>query len=181
MIEILASENDDKDFVQIVERIFNAGLKLGNPEEVFIIKVDHWFDFKWLAFSHKTLGALGVWSKPLRIPPFIPNRIIEEIYFQKIANDYKWEVSDPLHIYQTSENNAERKLKCQSAYFIWFSGDTKNNSQGSLMVYSFEKDFQKAWYVSFVKNPAWQIYKTDKISRAEVKSMIENDYLNLIR
>ena len=181
MIEILPDKDDDKDFVQIVEQILTVGLKLGQPDDVFIIKVDHWFDFKWLAFSHKILGAVGIWRESLRIPPFIPDRIIEEKYFQKIGENYKSLPSKPLHIYQPSENNAKRKIKHQSAYFMWFSGDTVNSSQASLMVYYFAKDFQNAWYVSFLKKSDWQIYKTDKISKATVKSMIGNDYLALIR
>jgi hypothetical protein len=182
MIEILPNETDDRDFVQIVEQILTVGLKLGQPDEVFIIKVDHWFDFKWLAFSHKIFGALGVWREPLRIPPFIPDRIIEELYFKKkVGENYQREVSNPLHIYQSSDNNAKRKIKRQSALFIWYSGETAINSQGSLMVYFFKEEFQNAWYVSFVKKSDWQIYKTNKISKSEVKSMIKSDYLALIR
>ena len=49
------------------------------------------------------------------------------------------------------------------------------------MLYVFLKDFQNAWYVSFINKSDWQIYKTDNISKAEVKAMIENDYLALIR
>ena len=181
MIEIESSKNDDKNFIELVQQILNVGINLGQPEEVFIVKVDHWFDFKWLTFSHKILGAVGVWNEILRIPPFIPDRIVEELYFEKVGKDYEKRISNPLHIYQPSENNTRRKIKRNSALFVWFSSETTVNTQGSLMVYFFAKDFQKAWYVSFIKKAKWQIYKTDKISKAEVKAMIENDYLALIR
>lgn len=181
MIEILPGENDDKSFTGLVKQILNVGVNLGEPEEVFIIKVDHWFDFKWLTFSHKIFGALGVWREPLRIPPFIPDRIIKEVYFQKIGKGYEQTSSNSLHIYQPSENNARRKIKRQSAIFAWFSGETENNSQGSLMIYTVSENFQNAWYVSFIKKTDWQIYKTYKIAKAEVKAMIENDYLALTR
>lgn len=181
MIDILSSESDDKDFIKIVEQVLDVGVNLGRPEEVFIIKVDHWFDFKWREFSHKIFGALGVWRKPLRVPPFIPDRIIEETYFQRIGESYQRENLNPLHIYQPSEGNARRKINRKSASFIWYSGETNSNSQASLMIYFFTKDFQNSWYVSFIKKSDWQIFKTDNISKAEVKSMIENDYLALIR
>jgi hypothetical protein len=181
MIEILPAENDDKNFIGLVEQISNVGINLTQPEEVFIIKIDHWFNFKWKSFSHKIFGALGVWRDELRIPPFIPDRVVEETFFQKIGEVYETKSANPLHIYQPSENNARRKIKRKSALFVWFSGETTKNSQGSLMIYTFSKDFQNAWYVSFIKKSDWQIYKTDNISKTEAKAMIENDYLALIR
>lgn len=182
MIKIISKESDDKIFISLVEQILNGGVNLNEPKEVFIIKVDHWFDFKWREFSHKILGALGVWDKSsLRVPPFIPDRILEESHYQKFGNNYVQKRPYRLHIYQHSEENAKRKIYRKSANYIWFSGDTLNNSQGCLMVYTFNKDFQNSWYISFIKKSDWQIYKTDNISKAEVKTMIENDYLALIR
>jgi hypothetical protein len=181
MIEIQSNINDDKTFVGFVEQILNVGVNLNQPEDIFIIKVDHWFDFKWRQFSHKIFGALGVWHDPLRVPPFVPDRIVEEVYFEKTGQNYKRKEISPLHFYQPSAENAQRKINDKSAVFIWFSGDTVNNSQASLMVYTFKEDFQNSWYVSFIKKTDWQIYKTDNISRAEIKAMLENDYLALIR
>ena len=181
MIEILPTESDDKNFVKIVEQILDVGLNLGSPEEVFTVKVDHWFDYKWRSFSHKTLGALGVREEPLRIPPFIPDRIVEQNYFQKVGENYQPKDAKPIHIYQQSEWNAARKINRKSALYIWFSGETATNSQASLMVYHFKEDFQNSWYVSFMKKSEWQIYKTNNISKTNVRSMIENDYFPLIR
>lgn len=181
MIEILPSENDDKGFIKIVEQILDVGVNLGCPEEVFVIKVDRWFDFKWRAFSHKIFGAIGVWREPLRIPPFIPDRIVEQCYFQKVEENYQRKNSNPIHIYQHSDWNAIRKIKRKSAIYIWYSGETAKNSQASLMNYFFKDDFQNSWYVSFTKKSEWQIYKTSNISKGEIKSMIENDYFPLIR
>lgn len=181
MIKLLPSKDDDKNFVEIVAQVLDVGVNLVRPEEVFITKIDHWFDFKWREFSHKIFGALGVWREPLRVPPFIPDRIAEEMYFQRVGENYRRKESNSLHIYQPSENNARRKINRQSALFIWFSGETANNSQASLMVYTFSNDFQNSWYVSFIKKSDWQIYKTDNISKASVKAMIENNYFALIR
>jgi hypothetical protein len=181
MIEILPDKNDDENFVKIIEQILDVGINLGCPEEVFVVKVDHWFDFKWREFSHKIFGALGVWRKPLRIPPFIPDRIVEQKYYRKVGKYYELKDTNSIHIYQQSDWNAIRKIKRKSAIYIWFSSGTVKNSQASLMVYFFKDDFQKSWYVSFTKKSEWQIYKTDNISKAEVRSMIENDYFPLYR
>lgn len=181
MIQLFPDKNDDENFVGMVERIINAGLNLNQPAEVFIVKVDHWFDFKWRQFSHKIFGALGIWRERLRVPPFIPDRIVEEAYFEKAENRYVRTDEYFVHIYQTSSDNAIRKIKRRSAIYVWFSGDTANNTQASLMIYAFKKDFQNSWYVSFIKKADWQVYKTDNISKAEVKAMCEHDYLALIR
>lgn len=183
MIEIITKENDDKNFISLVNQILNVGVNLTEPDEVFIIKVDHWFDHKWLSFSHKVLGELGIWNKELRIPPFIPDRVIEESHFQKEIDGYKVKSASILHIYQPSEDNTFRKIKLfsDSAIFLWYSGKTSINSQGSVMIYFTSKEFQNNWYVSFLNKNSWQIYKTKNTSKNEVKAMIESDYLALIR
>jgi hypothetical protein len=181
VIEIISSKNEDKTFVGLVERILYTGISLTEPKDVFITKVDHWFDFKWREFSHKIFGALGVWRNTLRIPPFIPDRIVEESYFGKIGKEYIRKDLYRLHIYQSSSENAERKIKRKSAIYLWYSGDTANKTQGSLMVYTFCKDSQNSWYASFIKKKDWQIFKTDNISKAEINAMLDKDYLALIR
>lgn len=181
MIQIPSNLNDDKNFIGLVEQICNVVLNLNQPEDVFIIKVDRWFDFKWRQFSHQVFGDFGIWRERLRIPPFIPDRIVEEIHLEKTNQGYKRKDLPQLHIYQHSDENNHRKINNRSAIFAWFSGDTVNNSQASLMVYVFKDDFQSSWYISFIKKADWQIYKTDNISKSEVKAMLVNDYLALIR
>lgn len=179
MIEIITSQNEDRNFVRLVEQILNVGISLIEPKDVFITKVDHWFDFKWREFSHKIFGALGIWREPLRIPPFIPDRIVEESYFEKVGKKYISKDLYRLHIYQPSSENAERKINRKSAIYLWYSGETANYSQGSLMTYSFTEDSQNSWYASFLKKKDWQIYKTDNISRAEINAMLDKNYLAL--
>ena len=181
MIELTPSRNDDKNFVALVGQILLSEVNFSQPDDVFITKIDHWFDYKWRGFSHKIFGALGVWREEfLRIPLFIPDRVAAEAYFQKVGKCYGRNDLYRLHIYQNSAENARRKIKRRSAVYVRFSGDTLNKSRGSLMVYRFEKDGQHSFYVSFIKKSVWQIYKTDNISKAEVKAMIENDKLVLV-
>ncbi len=172
MIKLLPNENDDKDFITLVEQILLAEISFTQSENVFITKINHSFDFKWRGFSHKIFGELGVWREPLRIPPFIPDRILEEIHFEKNDEIYMQKDQFQLHIYQPSSEDAERKINRKSALYVWFSGNTSNNSQGSLMIYKFGEEFQSSWYVSFLKKVDWQIYKTDRISRSEILALI---------
>ena len=177
MIEILPTENDDSDFTLIVEKILKSFIQNLEPMEIYIFKIDHWFDFKWRAFTGKMVGVLGSWNnKELRIPPFIPDRVEEQLYFQRENKTYIKKEAYDLHIYQTSSNNitGKRKLVTSSEprFFLWFSGDTKNTLRGSLMIYQIKKEDSFTLYVSFLRKENWQIYKTDGISRKEVLALI---------
>lgn len=86
MIAIPTNETDDPEFIELVRRVI-AGLLTANPvEEVFVVRIDNWFDDKWLNFS----GIGRVRFDDFRIdidtaldefrqekvtfPPFNPNR-----------------------------------------------------------------------------------------------------------
>lgn len=135
MIEIITKENDDKAFTDIVENILNETIENVAPDDIFLTKIDNWFDFKWRAFSGKLVGAVGVWNSELTIPPFIPDRVLEQTYFQKLSNSYLNQSGSFLHRYQASGENIGRKLESYSfartRLFIWFSGNIKNSLRGA--------------------------------------------------
>ena len=174
MIEILPIENEDLDFIGIVKKILNTSLQSYIPNEIFVFKIDNWFDFKWQSFSGNTMGAVGVWHNELRIPPFIPNRVLEQKYFKRFGETYNEREYGNLHVYQQSDANFNRKitLVSNSGLFLWFSGNTKNNLRGSIMLYQVEDQTENSWYVSFVKSHRWRIDKTEGISNNEVLALI---------
>lgn len=177
MIEILPDDNDDLEFVAIAENVINKTVENISPDEIYLTKIDNWFDFKWRAFSGKLVGAVGFWNKELTIPPFIPDRVLEQSYFQKSGNSYAKQVGQYLHRYQSSGENIGRRLESYSSartrIFVWFSGNTKNSLRGSIMIYQITKDVKYSFYISFLKKDNWQIYKTDEISRNEVLSLMK--------
>ena len=176
MIEIQPTENDDIDFIKIVERTLNSFIQSSEPDEIYIVKIDHWFDFKWREFAGKLVGTVGFWNKELRIPPFVPDRVSEQLYFDKVNGTYEKQDISNLHIYQSSRNNITGKRKLISTsnprFYFWFSGNTKVALRGSIMLYQIEKENEYSWYVSFLKKENWQIYKTDGISRNEILAFI---------
>jgi len=179
MIDILPKNDDDVAFTRIVSQILNNSISVFAPSEIYVVQVDRRFDYKWMGFSNKFLGALGVWHlRDLRIPPFVPETIVEELHFQRAGRDYIRKEADALHIHQTSEDNKYRKIKhiSNSAIFLWYSGETRINSQGSLMFYSVRNGLQTCWFASFVRNREWQVRGTQQISVGEVKSLIERDF-----
>jgi hypothetical protein len=169
------TKSDDEIFIEIVERFINKSISFYKPNEVYVIKTDNWFDHKWVEFSGKVSGELGVWLRELRVPPFVPDRIVEELHFQKDDKEYKLQEARNLHIYQASEENALRKIKnfTDSAILVWFNGNTNICSQACLMFYQVENEVETAWYISFLKKETWKLYKTMNISRNEALGFIE--------
>lgn len=177
MIEIRSDDFDAAEYVRIVENYLNNFIRDVAPDEILVVKIDNWFDHKWRNFAGKFLGAVGFWNETvLRIPPFIPDRVVEQRYFEKHGDEYQERERAGLHIYQSSGENITGKRKLvafgRKRLLFWFSGNSKNALRGSLMIYRIEKENSSTVYVSFVKKENWQIYKTDGISRQEAKSLI---------
>src|ERR1019366_6371355 len=176
MLTISPNKNDDPDFVAVADSILNAVVRQLRPANVFLVRTDHWFDHKWLAFSGKVLGAVGVRKQRLTIPPFVLNRVLtQEAY---CYSDEKFEYCPDmralsLHRLQPSRTNLTRfiDLISKSGVFIWFSGNTSNETAGSIMVYSVIEDSQNAWYASLRRTNNWRLYKILGLSKAEFLSM----------
>ena len=180
MINVLPKKSDDIEFTRFVENVLNNSISSLQPNEVYLVQVDRRFDYKWMAFSNKILGAVGAWhSQELRIPPFVPEKIVEESHFQNVNGKFIQTFSKPLHIHQTSGDNRYRKIKSlsNSAIILWYSGETAINSQASLMFYSFLDGAQSFWFASFINNANWQIRGTKNISKNELHNLSKNNFL----
>ena len=106
--------------------------------------------------------------------PFVPDRNVAQLSFQKSAQRCERIKSESLHLYQHGNKNLQRKVKQISdlAVFVWFSGSSATNQQASIMFYSVSQKFQNGWYVSFAKMKSWQMNKTKNISKAEISALI---------
>ncbi|HMS11383.1 MAG TPA: hypothetical protein PKE66_17970 [Pyrinomonadaceae bacterium] len=175
MIRIQAQISDDLEFTYLVESLVNRLVDTVSPGELYLVKIDHWFDFKWRGFQGKLHGALGLRAfERLRVPPFIPDRVIEQRHFEKDGGGYN-EQEAGLHFYQSSSKNLTSKcLVAVSSprLFIWYSGGTKDFHRGSLMVYVIEPEGPKSFYISLSKGTEWGSLKTDGISKNEALSLI---------
>jgi len=163
MIEFHKSELDDKCFLTKIESLTNELVKDLVPEEVFVIKVDNWFDKKWLNFTGKVLGALGTWNydSEARIPPFSTNRIIKTTHYKvdKLGNYFQTNQKKEIHQKQSAEKNSNNRIVniSDSAIFIWFSSNTLKNEHGSLMVYSIQNNDCQSFYVGLKQLNNWKI------------------------
>jgi hypothetical protein len=106
---------------------------------VFIVRIRGWFGPRWLAFSGKALGALGVSRSDITVPPFVPARITSLVYLTRGENGSFQEAPVPfvLHPRQPSGRNLSRHLRtlAPSTAFFWVSTGTNSSGRGAFMAY----------------------------------------------
>src|ERR1051325_1936947 len=103
MVPIAPLKNDDERFLALVSRIASITIRDVQPTDVFVTRIDHWFDHKWLGFSAKVLGALGVHKRDrLTLPPFTPGRVASQHSYtlDAAAGSYCVASVPPLHRHQ---------------------------------------------------------------------------------
>src|SRR5260221_9903610 len=169
-MKLRATSDADPGFVRLVSLILDSLVLQHGPEILAIVEVDNWFDHKWLNFSGKMLGALGVWKHPLTIPPFHPNRIkAQTVYQLNQQKEYEQIDAPPLHIAQPSSENLNRKLRhatrsADTGVFVWWSSNTGANAKGSFMTYIQSETGDTSWYASFDRRDRWAVNKTKNVS-----------------
>ena len=197
-MEIKKTGKDDPTFCEMMESIIYSVVEQCNLQYAVIVKVDNWFDHKWLDFTHKyasipkaakafgpvrdfrvlneSTGGFGSWNHAeLVIPPFHPNRIVAQTAYEIADGDsFKEFELPPMHIEQPSLANKDRTISsiAQPAIFVWWSGNTMANGQGALMLYSNCEDYAVSWYVSFKREKDWGIFKTFRIAQDEIESLM---------
>ncbi|MEM7225842.1 MAG: hypothetical protein AAF495_22885 [Pseudomonadota bacterium] len=172
MIEVQPEDGDAAPFVGQVQAVVNSVAAGHAPPEIFVIKIDNWFGMRWLNFSGKVLGALGVWSSNLTLPPFVPNRVRWECRFT--APDYANAVIDkPLHIVTRGPDAVQRRISeiAPSAAFLWFSGQSEPNSKAALMAYLPGAEGYWTWYAGWSYDEGWTPKQLKGISAGELGAL----------
>ena len=181
MISLNQTESDDPRFIELIGQILNGVIFWYNSIQIYLIQIDHGFDYKWLFFSGVVLPPVGVWNSDiLRLPPFDPNRVVSQLCFKrekKSKPHYNLHQSAQLHVHQSSYRNLHKRLNQPNQFglYIWYSGDTQKTGRGCLMVYLIEEDKITAWYSSFIKdkNQSWKINKSKNISKKEISEFVK--------
>src|SRR5688500_5637644 len=108
-MEILTTQGDDPEFVELVKHVIAGCVRDGFPRTIIVIEIDNWFDHKWLGFSGMGRVGFGFYGDYLvdmdtaldefrqdqiTLPPFSPRRVIAEYYFQREAGG-NYSVRDP--------------------------------------------------------------------------------------
>jgi hypothetical protein len=142
-VQDLASDcTDDSDFLAYVSRLISGTAEIHRFREVRVFKIDNWFDDWWLAFSGKSLGAVGVWQMQefLTIPPFVQNRIIDQGQYVRDESSGQYAfigAGTNIHHRGWSARNLQRRVTriVPETALFWYSGSSATNGRGSLMGY----------------------------------------------
>ena len=91
-------DGDAPGFIAVANAIL-IGVGKGVYDEIFVIRVDNWFDSKWLGYSGRSVvrfdgvriesSLYSVWKDKTTLPPFNQNRIVEQRYFLDRVSETK--------------------------------------------------------------------------------------------
>jgi hypothetical protein len=173
-MKIRAEIDDAPEFIEKVEALANGILRHHVPPELVLIKINNWFSVRWLRFSGKTLGAVGVSNNTLSIPPFVPNRVASQRRF-KSADYREFDPGKPIHVHVESVQAILRSVSdiTGGAALIWYSGCSDTTERGAIMAYVPGERGYMPWYTGWAKREEWRLVQPKEISTQELASLIQ--------
>ncbi len=192
LINIQAIPDDDVSFLRGFCALASDVVQQGRPREVFVIRIDNWFDVKWFGFAGKAKLAIdtGVSSVDSEVlpfwrthadvtfPPFVPNRILAQVHYRYEDSSLVRSGDDARCVYsgdkQCSEKNLQNRVLdfLPSAMYFWVSSKSVVNGRASMMYYHAHEGVLSAWYISFVRDKVWRVDR----SRNMDKDVIERHF-----
>lgn len=137
---VSTQQGDSAEFIEKARAIAIGVAQGFRPARLYIIRIDNWFGPKWMHFAGKfTAGkgaAIGVHKTRLRVPPFVPSRVVGQGVF--VGPDYEETMAAPLlHIECPSKQALSRRIEDvdEDAAFVWISGESEAQKRGTVMVY----------------------------------------------
>ncbi len=172
------NENDNPNFILNCEKIIQNRINLWKPTDIFVTRIDNWFDGKWMNYAGSELHAISFWNFQdiLTIPPFHPNRVESSDFYQKTAEQYvKNKNQKTLHILQESCKNLKRYISefSTDGLFIWYSGNSKANERGTLMCYFIRESETLPFFITLSGKKNWDVSQTKGVLRKEIQSIID--------
>jgi hypothetical protein len=181
-MNILPETNDAEAFIAQVNALANGLVQKVPPRSLILIKVNSWFGSRWLRFSGKTLGALGVWRDNLTVPPFVPSRIESQQRF--VAPSYlETAAGPPLHKKVNSSEAILRRIEAiePGAAALWYSGNSTITGHGSAMAYIPASDSYHCWYASWAHRDIWHVEEAIGITHQELSFLTDSAGLTLTK
>ena len=189
-MKLPVGDTEDADFVGLLNSLVGGIVKSEKPEGIWIIQIDNWFDHRWLRFSgvgsvefrfpafmNRDDAALNeFFQDKVTFPPFPPNRIIAQWSFARVGEKY---VEVPSRVPHRSEKqrsvaNLQKRVQdfSRSASFVWYSGNTVANGQGSVMVYNVVRGEVQCWFAAFKRQQDWKLHATKGARREDVERLM---------
>jgi hypothetical protein len=179
-MKFISDQEDADEFVARIEQMINGIIRIHAPKNLIVIKVNNWFGSRWLGFSGRILGALGVWKDELTLPPFVPNRILSQRKFSAPNYDEE-EFCKLLHVKTPSVLALGRKVKqvIPDTALVWFCGNSRKQGRGCVLVYLPDGASHWPWYVSWKKDgESWKVTQTLNISAGELQDLLKAERPN---
>jgi hypothetical protein len=161
---------DDFKYLEWVECVIGGVVRSTDPHRWFVVKVDNWFGKRWLGFSGKAMGTVGVHKEKLTLPPFTPSRVVSQYRFWRRATNPGRHPG--LHVYQRSGENLHRYVEVvvQDSSVFWYSGQSDHNGRASFMAYVSTPDGHWPWYAGLNREPGWRVVESVGIGLPELES-----------
>lgn len=193
---IMKSETDDPALIGIFNSLLDGLLTFSNPEELYLVRIDNWFDHKWLKFSGYGTAKSGIpylglkgsffdrftfesvkeefHNDKLTLPPFTPNRIVSQRCYTRNGSNYTEAPLRPPHRFtkRSSKLNLQQRIEdaYSSACLVWYSTNTIVNDRASLMAYSVKGREIESWYSSFQRKNVWKLHSTKGTSKEKLEA-----------
>ena len=180
LIQIDTTTIDDSAFVRLVSRFVNHYVDVCEPPRVHLVHVDNWFGERWLGFRGKILGAAGVRNRhvndcKLPAPPFKPSRIESALELHRQSDGQYDVVSDSMAGLHADKPGDAFWYLTRPGIYCWYSGNTKTNTNGSLMIYDVTSEGASGWYIGFDRNPKWRPTTATNISLEECNAIFNGE------
>lgn len=174
MIEVRPTPEDAPEFLARVETVATR-IAMLRPRHIYVIRIDNWFGKRWIGFAGKIAGAAGVrFHEDLVLPPFVPNRVVEQTCYELSAADGYVAVGPgaPIHLRQSSTDNLERKVSLlyPDAALLWFSSKSKTNARGTILAYVPSSQGHVAWFAELGGVPGWHPTELTGITASELRT-----------
>jgi len=164
---------DDTLFIGFLRTIVRGLIREWYPEELFLIRIDEWFNEDWLPPMPSDEPALRA-----RLPLFRKAHVVSEMYFQKDETGQYVEAALPMAVHPPLQADgapaARRRVGdyTESGLFVWFNSQSKRSRRGSVIVYHVEEDQVERWFVEFSKNGSWRVANAIGIEREFIDKLI---------
>ena len=186
IVDIPQKDGDDSQFLTAMDSLIATMVAQRQPEDLYVTRINKWFDHKWLGFSGKgrvkfegfppiDTALDAIWREKLTFPPFNPKQIGQQLYWHRRDDGGYGGTDDPKWIYkwqlQPSADNLNRRVAdfSGSGLFVWFTSNTATNDHGSIMVYQTHDGEVWAWYASFRQKNGWVVDRTRGIDKKSVE------------
>lgn len=151
---------DDPEFLAAAQRTLSHFLHAHAPDDVFIIRIDSWFNQDHLP-SMRPDGET-------RLPPFRAEHVYSELRYEKDETGaYPSRVLErPIHPSRDAVGAARTaEAWAESALFFWYSSGSTTNRRGSIMLLELREEVRGLACIQLGKNGAWRVSRVDGLER----------------